>query len=394
MAVSSTTARRCARRSSFAERAAPAALALLGALSTAFAPRAAPAMPVFAQRYDLRCDACHAVLPELNAFGNAFRDRGYRLDGAPRHGTTVLALREQIGYARDPDLGARRFTPAGAVLGALEIGRVEAFLHESLGSQGGPSSLFLGYLAYGDARSGVLYRAGLIELPLVHSPAQRNDTLTTYRYEGTRVGLDDLTLATTRWAVEAEKTVGKVRLASSVAFANGGGSAYGGKPEPTGTTGYFRNPELGLFARVPLSDDLRAGVDLLSGSRGVAASGRPAFVDAYTRAGTWVEARRGRLEFLAEQWFGRDDNGDGAGGAIDSRGGYARLRWALGRHAFVGIREDAAATPAATRSLLWFAEGHVTPHARLLLQQRRPLPGGPTTLEGALTIGVPWPRGR
>lgn len=396
MAVSSTTARRCARRSSFAERAALAALAAFAALGSglAFAPRAASAMPVFAQRYDLSCETCHSVLPELNPFGNAFRARGYRLDGAPRHGTTVLALREQVGYARDPDLGARRFTPAGAVLGALEVGRVEAFMHESLGSQGGPSSLFLGYLAYGDARSGVLYRAGLIELPLVHSPAQRNDTLTTYGYEGTRIGLNDLTLATTRWAVEAEKTVGAVRLAGSVAFANGGGSAYGGLPEPTGTTGYFRNPELGLFARVPFGDDVRLGVDLLSGTRGVAAAGRPDFADAYTRGGVSLEARRGRLELLAEQWFGRDLDGDGAGGTIDSRGGYARLRWALGRHAFVGVREDAAATPAATRSLLWFAEGHVTPHARLLLQQRRPIPGGPTTLEGALTIGVPWPRGR
>lgn len=377
-------------------RAAAVAFAAFAVAACALsaAPRAASAVPLFAQRYDLRCDACHSVLPELNAFGNAFRERGYRLDGAPRHGTTVLALREQVGYARDPGPDTRRITPAGAILGALEVGRVEAFLHESLGSGGGPASLFLGYLAYGDARSGVLYRAGLIELPLVHSPAQRNDTLTTYGYEGARVGLDDLTLATPRWALEAEKTVGASRLAATVAFANGGGSAYGGKPVATGTSESFRAPEIGLFARFPLRDDLRVGVDLLSGSRTIAAVGRPDFGDAYTRGGVSLEARRGRLELLAEQWFGHDANGDGAGGAIDSRGGYARLRWALGRHAFVGIREDAAATPAATRSLLWFAEGHVTPHARVLVQQRRPIPGGPTTLEGALTIGVPWPRGR
>ncbi len=305
----------------------------------------------------------------------------------------MLGLREQVGYERDPAPGSRRITPAGAVLGALEVGRVEAFLHESLGSGGGPSSLFLGYLAYGDARSGVLYRAGLIELPLVHSPAQRNDTLTTYGYEGNRVGLDDLTLATPRWALEAEKTVGAARLAATVAFANGGGSAYGGKPVATGTSESFRSPELGLFARLPLGDDLRAGFDLLSGTRAIADVGRPAFGDPYTRGGLWVEAERGRLELLAEQWYGRDANGDGAGGAIDSRGGYARLRWALGRHAFVGLREDAAATPAATRSLLWFAEAHVTPHARFLLQQSRPTPGGPTSLEAALTVGAPWPWG-
>ena len=55
----------------------------------------------------------------------------------------------------------RRFEPAGALLGAVEVGQVEAFVHESLGSEGGPSSLFLGYLAYGDSRTGFLYRAGL-----------------------------------------------------------------------------------------------------------------------------------------------------------------------------------------------------------------------------------------
>jgi hypothetical protein len=306
----------------------------------------------------------------------------------------VLALREQVGYAREPAPGTRRFTPAGAVLGALEVGRVEAFLHESLGSGGGPASLFLGYLAYGDARSGVLYRAGLIELPLEHSPAQRNDTLTTYGYEGSRVGLDDLTLATPRWALEAEKTVGFSRIAATVAFANGGGSAYGGKPVATGTSESFRMPELGLFARFPLRDDVRIGVDIISGTRAISPVGRPQFGDAYARGGLSLEARSGRLELLAEQWYGHDANGDGVGGAIGSRGGYARLRWALGRHAFLGIREDAAATPAGTRALVWFAQAQVTRHARLLIEQSRPIPGGPTTLGGALTVGLPWPRGR
>src|ERR1700681_2747184 len=39
----------------------------------------AEAMPVFAQRYQLTCKTCHTVLPELNDFGNDFRNRGYRL---------------------------------------------------------------------------------------------------------------------------------------------------------------------------------------------------------------------------------------------------------------------------------------------------------------------------
>jgi len=207
--------------------------AALGALPCA----PASAIPIFAQRYNLQCGACHSVLPELNQFGNEFRNRGYRLPGAPKHGTTIVALREQIGYTPTPTDGTTRKTvPAGAALAAAEVGRVEAFVHETLGSEGSYASLFLGYLAYRDEHSGILYRAGLIELPLVHSPAQRNDTLTTYGYEGTLVGLNDLTLATPRWAFEAEQNVGRARVAATMSFGNATGSAYGGKPVVTGRT--------------------------------------------------------------------------------------------------------------------------------------------------------------
>jgi hypothetical protein len=372
-----------------------ALFAAVVALGFTAMPQPAHAVPLFAQRYNLRCDACHSVLPELNGFGNDFRNRGYRIDGAPKRGTTIVALREQVGYTPTPTDGTTRKTvPAGAALGAAEIGQVEAFVHETLGSEGSSSSLFLGYLAYGNARSGMLYRAGLIELPLVHSPAQRNDTLATYGYEGTLAGLNDLTLATPRWALEAERNVGAARVAATLAFGNASGSAYGGKPVETGRSESFAAPELGVFARVPLGDGLRVGVDALAGSRRIAVLGRPSFGDPYHRFGASLEARRGRLELLAEQWYGRDANADGVGGPLDSTGGFVRLRWRLGSHAYLGLREDGAAAPAATRALLWYAEAHVTPHARVLIQQRRPIPGGPTSLDAALTVGVPWPRGR
>ena len=67
------------------------------------------AMPVFAQRYQLTCKTCHTVLPELNNFGNDFRNRGYRLPpNVPRHGTTIAALRYNVEWERDPAAGARR----------------------------------------------------------------------------------------------------------------------------------------------------------------------------------------------------------------------------------------------------------------------------------------------
>ena len=37
------------------------------------------AIPAFARKYSLPCSACHTAWPELNSFGQAFRDNGYQL---------------------------------------------------------------------------------------------------------------------------------------------------------------------------------------------------------------------------------------------------------------------------------------------------------------------------
>jgi hypothetical protein len=41
----------------------------------------AHAVPAFARKYQTSCQTCHIVFPKLNAFGEAFRLRGYRLPG-------------------------------------------------------------------------------------------------------------------------------------------------------------------------------------------------------------------------------------------------------------------------------------------------------------------------
>jgi len=54
--------------------AAPLALSLLSVSD-------AGAVPAFARKYQTSCQTCHIVFPKLNAFGEAFRLRGYRLPG-------------------------------------------------------------------------------------------------------------------------------------------------------------------------------------------------------------------------------------------------------------------------------------------------------------------------
>ena len=56
-------------------RTAVVSVALLAIASTAHA------VPAFARKYQTSCQTCHAMFPKLNAFGEAFRLRGYRMPG-------------------------------------------------------------------------------------------------------------------------------------------------------------------------------------------------------------------------------------------------------------------------------------------------------------------------
>lgn len=349
----------------------------------------ARAIPIFAQRYHLQCGQCHSVLPELNQFGEKFRREGYRLP-LEKHGTTGIAIRYQVEWDKDPVPGSRRFAPGGIVLGNADIGAITAFVHYSLGAGGGPSGLFLGYLATYDKHTKTLYRGGLFELPLAQSPGQRMDDLAPYGYYGAHVGLNDLPLSSPRWGLQIERTVGAARFDVTAALGEFKGAAYGGRPIPTGVISSAASPELGFFVRTPVARGIEIGGEAISGKRSIAATARPIFDDAYTRMGLLAHARIDRFDFQAEQWWGRDDDVDGFGTLQGSSGGYARLKFYPTLHSYIGIRYDAFANPFVTRDIVYYGAFHVTKHARLLLQQVQPI-GGKGELGGAFTIGFPWP---
>jgi hypothetical protein len=49
------------------------------AAMASYATKMVKRIPAFARKYGLRCSACHTVWPELNSFGQQFRDNGYQL---------------------------------------------------------------------------------------------------------------------------------------------------------------------------------------------------------------------------------------------------------------------------------------------------------------------------
>ena len=366
------------------------AFAIAAASSAMFAAAApARAIPLFAQRYQLQCSACHSVLPELNAFGNAFRAHGYQLP-IRKHGTTGVAMRYQLEWEADPAAGTRRFSQGGVLLSNADIGAVSAFIHYNFGAGGGPAGLFLGYLATYNAHTQSLYRLGLFELPLAQSPGQRLDDLAPYGYYGAHVGLNDLSLSSPRWGMQAERTIGSVTADFTVALGEFKGSAYGGKPVPTGETTAANSPEIGMFLRAPLTSDVEVGGDFITGSRRIVPAGRDTFTDSYQREGVLARFKVRNVDLQAEQWWGADLNADGFGTRTGSSGGYVRLKYYLSPHAYVGVRYDAQAVPLISRDMVYYAAFHITPHARLLVQQLQPV-GGSGHLGAALTVGFPWP---
>ena len=348
-------------------------------------------MPIFAQRYRMTCGACHSVLPELNAFGNAFRQRGYQLP-VRRHGTTGVALRYQLEDDRDPAPGARPLVSGGVLLSNADVGRISAYLHYNLGAQGGPAGTYLAFLSTYVERSHTQYRLGLFELPLIHSPGQRLDDLTTYGYEGSHVGLNDLALAQPRLGLEAEQHVGATTVAATIALGEFKGAAYGGKPIDTGVATRAGRPELGGFIRTPVTPWLTLSGDALLGAREIFPQDRTTFIDGYRRMALGADAHAARWSMLAEQWWGSDADADGFGTRFGSSGGFARVRYAIGDHAYFGVRYDTAATPAAIRDVVVYAATLVGRHVRLLVENKHTY-NGATTMEGAIMLGIPWPLG-
>jgi hypothetical protein len=357
----------------------------------ALLPQPASAIPLFAQRYRMQCGACHSVLPELNAFGNAFRQRGYQLP-VPKHCTTGVALRYQLEDDRNPAPGAKPLVPGAVLLSNADVGRISAYLHYNFGAQGGPAGTYLAYLTTYDQHSKTQVRLGLFELPLIHSPGQRLDDLTTYGYEGTHVGLNDLTFAQPRLGLEAEQHAGTTTVAATLAIGEFKGAAYGGKPIDTGVNTRAGRPEFGAFIRTPVTAWLALSGDALAGTREIFPTGRDAFLDGYRRTALGADAHHWRWSILAEQWWGNDANADGFGTTFGSSGGFARLRYALGDHAYLGVRYDTAAAPLATRDVVVYGATQLGRHVRLIVENKHTY-NGATTMEGALTFGIPWPLG-
>jgi hypothetical protein len=351
---------------------------LLGSLLIFLFAKPTWAVPIFAERYGLSCSACHTAVPDLNAFGNAFRRNGFVLPNAPRHKYFPIALRFQETYMKDlPQSGTRRFNALAILIGSFNFGPAQSYSFFSryfFGSQGAPGSLYYSYIQHVNIQSGFFERAGLFNLPLIANATQRLDAITSqpaYTYE---VGHSTANFADPRWGLMFGQRTDRVEAEVALSGDEYHGAAYGAPTPPGDLAEAFAQPEIFASATFGIGSQLRVGALMLDGRRNFTSrSSGDQFADTYYRNGIQGQWNAGRFDLTAQQIWGHDSNSDGFGTQTASSGGFAAFKYHPTLHSYIGVRYDAAANPFATRDWDIYGAVAVTHQSRFVLEHLTPI---------------------
>jgi hypothetical protein len=112
------------------------------------AVHAAAAIPAFARKYNLACSACHTAWPELNVFGQKFKDNGYQLGNDRDSPIWLNPSYFPFSIRTTPGWRLERTThqPVDAVPGDPTSGTVERTITQSGFDISGADFLMLGTL--------------------------------------------------------------------------------------------------------------------------------------------------------------------------------------------------------------------------------------------------------
>ena len=364
------------RRHSSAALTAFAMMALGAIIVSSAAP--ARALPIFAERYGFSCSACHTAVPDLNAFGNAFRKAGFNLPNAPRHHDFPLALRFQETYMKDlVPAQQRRFNALAILISTANFGADRSYSYFAryiFGSQGAAGSLYFAWAQHVNPTSGVFERVGLFNLPLIANPTQRLDTITNQPAYSYTVGHSSANLATPRLGLLFGQRNNWIDAEFAVSEDEYHGAAYGAPTPPSDFAQAFAVPEVFASGLFTLPGGLKAGILGLSGSRSFQSRARGSiYYDSYRREGVEASWTRGRFDLAGQQLWGSDDNADGFQHASGSSGGFVTLKYHPSAHSYVGVRYDAVANPFAARDYDFYAAFAPTPHSRFVIEHLKPI---------------------
>lgn len=288
----------------------PVLLFLMPLLLSALSARA-DALPVFAHRFGLSCQACHTTVPHLNAFGQAFQAAGYKLPTLQR-GAIPVAVKVQLAYSSDAEAGLPK-----AVVDEVElltggaIGTKFNYFIEQYAVDGGvPGQPRDAWLQYNAGTQHI--RAGQFTLPLPVDPETERDTLSHYLVYDQSVGGNDFNFFDPHIGIDAFTDT----PALTAHF-----TAVESHDRQSGNPASGIDPMLYVAKQAgPLTAYLYRyqGQRRIDGSR-----------DAFYRQGYGLGTDVGHVNVTGVLQTGNDSNADGAGTAAFSSGGFLQMRYAI-----------------------------------------------------------------
>ncbi len=322
-------------------RLRPLALGTL-LFAIALAPRPAQAIPVFAHRYGLSCQTCHTAVPHLTEFGEQFRALGYRLPGAPQHGTFPAAVKVNLAYSGDGGGGLpKAVVDEIEVLAGGPIGKRGSYFAEQYvvdgGAPGRSRDLWAAWRATSDgARIPVTVRGGQFTLNLPVDPETFRETTDHY-------AIWDQTAGGNRFAYFEPKIGLTVTAGDEARGLSASVAAVWGRE--FGATIPARGIDRELYVQHALPNVVLSAYRY-DGKRSI-----DGVDDRFWRAGYGVAVTQGRARLDAVYQHGFDTHAD-AGGALLSSGGFVQLRYDLMPRLFTVARYDATQGVALSRALI------------------------------------------
>jgi hypothetical protein len=322
--------------------------------------RPASAIPVFAHRYGLSCQACHTTVPHLTSFGELFLANGYRIRGLKPHSVFPAAVRVEINYASagaaDPD----------AIRGPLPktiVNEVQLLIGGAVGARGSycvePYFISGGFpgsardawyaqrLTDDGAHTPITLRAGQFTLPLPLDPETFRETIMPYAVWSQTAGANPFNFFGPKMGTQVEFGDPARALAGSVSLVKGADQQSG-------------LPTHGMDSMITLERDI-GDVALTAyrydGNRlvsGWAFNNTQYFTgigDRFWRNGIGAGWHYADTEVNADYQIGNDSAADVYGDSLVTAGGFLQVRQALNARTFAIARWDATSGPNLARTV-------------------------------------------
>ena len=334
----------------------------------------ADAIPVFAHRYSLTCQACHTVVPHLNHFGETFLANGYRMPGLKAKGAFPVSMRVEIDYA---SAGAADPDDIKGPLPKTIVNEVEFLTGGNVGSHGSywvePYLIDGGFpglvrdawyaerLTKDGARIPVVFRVGQFTLPLPLDPETFRETTQPYAIWSQVAGINPFSFFDPKLGGEFEIGDPARSIAGTISILKGADEQSGLHSQGTDTMETAER-DFGDFRLTAYRYD---GTRPLEGFAFNDSQYFSNVDDRFWRNGFGLGWNDKKTEINAVYQIGNDSTADVYHNALVTSGGFVQVRQMLGNRAFAIARWDATNGPSFARTITGGLGYGVTRNTRL-----------------------------